>query len=100
MCCLQYEADTYAYLNRRLPRSGDEVITPYGTTGVVQSVDVLRQRVQVIVDVNDEKEIEEYPVEELKFTKRSHGGKKENRNQEKLSKEELQELKKLEKPED
>ncbi len=100
MCCLQYEADTYAYLNRRLPRSGDEVITPYGTTGVVQSVDVLRQKVQVIVDVNDEKEIEEYPVEELKFTKRSHGGKKDNRNQEKLSKEELQELKKLEKPED
>ena len=41
------------------------------------------------------------PVEELKFTKRSHNNnKKDNRNQEKLSKEELQELKKLEKPED
>ena len=101
MCCLQYEADTYSYLNRRLPRVGDEVVTPYNTTGTVQSVDVLRQKVQVIVDVNDEKEIEEYPVEELKFTKRSHNNnKKDNRNQEKLSKEELQELKKLEKPED
>ncbi|MBP5608922.1 MAG: stage 0 sporulation family protein [Lachnospiraceae bacterium] len=101
MCCLQYEADTYAYLNRRLPRIGDEVTTPSGTTGTVQSVDVLHQKVQVIVDVNDEKEMEEYPVEELKFTKRTHGGgKKDNKNQEKLSKEELQELKKLETPED
>ena len=102
MCCLQYEADTYSYLNRRLPRIGDEVLTPYGTNGIVQSVDVLRQKVQVIVDVNDEKEMEEFHVEELKFTKRSHNNnnKKDNRNQEKLSKEELQELKKLEKPED
>lgn len=102
MCCLQYEADTYAYLNRRLPRVGDEVTTPYGTAGVVQSVDVLRQKVQVIVDVNDEKEMEEFNVEELKFNKRAHNNnnKKDNRNQEKLSKEELQELKKLEKPED
>ena len=102
MCCLQYEADTYSYLNRRLPRIGDEVLTPYGTNGTVQSVDVLRQKVQVIVDVNDEKEMEEFHVEELKFTKRSHNNnnKKDNRNQEKLSKEELQELKKLEKPED
>ncbi len=100
MCCLQYEADTYAYLNRRLPRIGDEVTTPSGATGTVQSVDVLHQKVQVIVDVNDEKEMEEYPVDELKFTRRSHGGKKDNKNQEKLSKEELQELKKLENPED
>ncbi|MBR5421413.1 MAG: stage 0 sporulation family protein [Lachnospiraceae bacterium] len=104
MCCLQYEADTYAYLNKKLPRVGDEVITPYNTTGVVQSVDVLRQRVQLIVEVGDEKEMEEYPVEELKFTKRSKGGKNKkpgkDQNREKLSKEELKELEKLEKSED
>ncbi|MCR5249537.1 MAG: stage 0 sporulation family protein [Lachnospiraceae bacterium] len=109
MCCLQYEADTYAYLNRKLPRVGDEVTTPDGTVGTVRGVDVLRQRVQVLVDVNDEKEMEEYPVEELKFTKRPHGGKKEKGNQEnnrngknreKLSKDELKELARLEKPED
>ncbi|MBR3306874.1 MAG: stage 0 sporulation family protein [Lachnospiraceae bacterium] len=98
MCCLQYESDTYAYLNRRLPRIGDEVTTPYGTKGTVQSVDVLRQKVSVIVDVNDEKEIEEYPVEELKFSPRKGkgGGGKKDRQEEKLTKEELNELKKLE----
>ena len=107
MCCLQYESDTYSWLNRKLPRVNDEVTTPYGTVAKVQSVDVLRQRVRVIVDVNDEKEIEEYAVEELKFTKRQGGGggkkdkndRKNDRNnhEEKLSKEELKELAELEK---
>jgi len=93
MCCLQYEADTYAYLNKKLPRPGDIVTTPYQTDGTVQSVDVLRQRVKVIVDVGDEKEIEEYPVEELVFKAR-RGSKKDDQ---KLSKEEMKELEKLEK---
>ena len=110
MCCLQYESDTYSWLNRKLPRVNDEVTTPYGTVAKVQSVDVLRQRVRVIVDVNDEKEIEEYAVEELKFSKRQGGGggkkdkndRKNDRNdrnshEEKLSKEELRELAELEK---
>lgn len=93
MCCLQYEADTYAYLNKKLPRPGDIVTTPYQTDGTVQSVDVLRQRVKVIVDVGDEKEIEEYPVEELVFKAR-RGSKREDQ---KLSAEEQKELEKLEK---
>ncbi len=108
MCCLQYESDTYSWLNRKLPRVGDDVTTPYGNVAKVQSVDVLRQRVRVIVDVNDEKEIEEYAVEELKFTKRQGGGKNNkndrkndrndrNNHEEKLSKEELKELAELEK---
>ena len=102
MCCLQYESDTYSWLNRKLPRVGDDVTTPYGNVAKVQSVDVLRQRVRVIVDVNDEKEIEEYAVEELKFTKRQGGGGNNDRNdrnnhEEKLSKEELRELAELEK---
>ena len=108
MCCLQYESDTYSWLNRKLPRVGDDVTTPYGNVAKVQSVDVLRQRVRIIVDVNDEKEIEEYAVEELKFTKRQGGGKNNkndrkndrndrNNHEEKLSKEELKELAELEK---
>ncbi len=92
MCCLQYEADTYAYLNRNLPGNGDTVTTPLGIEGKVASVDVLRQRVKVIVEENDEREIEEYHVDELKFIKRRKG-KKENDN---LTEEELKELKKLE----
>ncbi len=113
MFCLQCESDTYSWLNRKLPRVNDEVTTPYGTVAKVQSVDVLRQRVRVIVDVNDEKEIEEYAVEELRFNKRQgggNGGKKDkndrkndrnnndrNHHEEKLSKEELRELAELEK---
>ena len=92
MCCLQYEADTYAYLNRNLPGNGDTVTTPLGIEGKVASVDVLRQRVKVIVEENDSREIEEYHVDELKFIKRRKG-KKDNEN---LSEEELKELKKLE----
>ena len=46
------------------------VTTPDGLQGSVQSVNVLRQRVKVIVDINDEKEIQEFPVEELKFKPR------------------------------
>ena len=34
--------------------------------GEVQSVNVLRQKVRVLVDVGDEKELREYEVNELK----------------------------------
>lgn len=89
MCCLKHEEETYEELNRRLPNVGDHVTHHDGTKGEVHSVNVLRQRVKVLVEVGDEKEIHEYPVEELKF-KRSH--RKENR----ISAEEMKELKKLE----
>lgn len=91
MCCLKHEEETYEELNRRLPNTGDYVVTADGLKGEVQSVNVLRQRVKVIVDVDDEKEIREYRVEDLHF-KRKHG-KKENLE---LSAEELKELEKLE----
>ena len=70
MCCLKNEQETYEELNKRLPGIGDMVTTPDGLQGSVQSVNVLRQRVKVIVDINDEKEIQEFPVEELKFKPR------------------------------
>ena len=91
MCCLKHEEDTYEELNRRLPGIGDFVTTEDGLRGEVHSVNVLRQLVKVIVDRDDEKEILEYPVEELRF-KRRHG-KKEQMD---LSKEELQELERME----
>ena len=91
MCCLKHEEDTYEELNRRLPGIGDFVTTGDGMKGEVQSVNVLRQLVKVVVDKDDEKEILEYPVEELRF-KRRHG-KKEQMD---LSKEELQELERME----
>ena len=67
MCCLKNEEETYEYLNSRLPDVGDFVNTIDGCRGEVQSVSVLRQRVKLIVEVGDEKEIREYKIEELKF---------------------------------
>lgn len=66
MCCLTNEEETYEELNSRLPSNGDRVTTPDGLKGDVQSVNVLRQLVKVIVTLdNDEKEIREYKAKEL-----------------------------------
>ena len=70
MCCLKNEQETYEELNKKLPGIGDIVTLPDGLQGAVHSVNVLRQRVKVIVEINDEKEIQEYPVGELKFRPR------------------------------
>ncbi len=70
MCCLKNEEETYEELNSRLPMVGDFVNTADGLKGEVASVSVLRQLVKVIVQVNDEKEIREYKVDDLKFKRR------------------------------
>lgn len=70
MCCLKNEEETYEYLNSRLPAVNERVRTDDGLKGEVQSVSVLRQMVKVIVDVDGEKEIREYEVNQLKFTPR------------------------------
>ena len=91
MCCLTNEEETYEELNSHLPANGDHVTTPEGLRGDVQSVNVLRQLVKVVVTLdNDEKEIREYPATELRFKPRRK--KKDIR----LSKEEMKELKALE----
>ena len=94
MCCLKNEEETYEELNRRLPNIGDYVTTEDGLKGEVQSVNVLRQLVKVVVDEGDEKEIKEYPVEKLQF-RRKHGRKEKME----LSQEEMQELERLEEEE-
>lgn len=67
MCCLKNEEETYEDLNRKLPYIGDFVTADDGLKGEVNSVNVLRQLVKVIVTINDEKEIREYKVEQLHF---------------------------------
>ena len=68
MCCLKNEAETYAYLNKNLPNKGDQMTTPEGRHGEVQSIDILRQRIKCIVDMdNDEKELQEYHISEITF---------------------------------
>ena len=90
MCCLKNEEETYEELNRKLPNPGDRGTTPEGLKGEVQSVNVLRQYVKVIVDVEDEKEIREYQASELKFKARQ------KREKLKLTEEEMKALKELE----
>jgi len=67
MCCLKNEEETYEYLNSRLPGVGDYVTTDDGYKGEVQSVSVLRQMVKVIVTIDDDKEVRDYKVSQLKF---------------------------------
>lgn len=68
MCCLKNEQEAYEELNSKLPTVGDVVETVDQLKGEVQSVSVLKQLVKVIVHLeNDEKEVREYKVEELKF---------------------------------
>lgn len=77
MCCLKNEEDTYEYLNSRLPDVGETVTLPDGDKGEVHSVNVLRQTVKVLVEVDDGKEMSEYPVAELKFKPRKRKNTKE-----------------------
>lgn len=90
MCCLTNEQEIYEELNAHLPSVGDFVTTSDGLKGTVHSLSVLRKLVKVIVNLeNDEKEIREYHVDELRFKPR--------RKKQKVSKEELKELGELEK---
>lgn len=90
MCCLKNEEETYEYLNNRLPNVGDYVTTEDGLKGEVTVVNVLRQSVKVLVEIEGEKELREYRVEQLKFKP------KRKRDNTKLSAEELKELSALE----
>ena len=74
MCCLKNEEETYEELNRKLPRIGDEVQGSDGLTGEVESVNVLRQRVRILVEVEDEKELHEYAAEDVTILRRRKRG--------------------------
>ena len=89
MCCLKNEQETYEYLNSRLPSVGDSVITPTGMHGEVSGVNVLRQLVKVVVDNGEEKELQDYAVDDLKFTPR-------RRRDVRVTDEEMKELEGLE----
>ena len=90
MCCLKNEADTYSYLNAKLPDVNTPVRTPDGTIGKVQSVNVLRQQVRVVIEEqNGNVEIRDFDVSELQF-------KPSKKKEKRLSQEEEKELKELE----
>ena len=93
MCCLKNEEEAYEELNSKLPNIGDTVETADGFRGEVQNITVLKQLVKVVITTeNDEKEVREYHVSDLKFKPR--------RRKEKVAMDtELKELERLEKSE-
>lgn len=74
MCCLKNEEETYEDLNRNLPRLGDEVQGSDGLTGDVVSVNILKQTVRILVEVDDEKELHEYPADQITILRRRKRG--------------------------
>ncbi len=95
MCCIKYEEEVYRELNKKLPRVGDTSTTEDGHPCVVDSVNILKQKIRVIVTLdNDEREAREYGPDDLKFQRK---GKKDNHHDDKMSAEEMKALKELEK---
>ena len=95
MCCLKNEQETYEYLNKKLPNIGDLVKTVDGYKGEVQRVNVLRQKVKIIIeDEHGEKDVREYKISDLKFKAKR---KKKVNNQ--TNNEELKQLEALERRE-
>ena len=77
-----------------MPNVGDIVKTIDGKKGEVASVNVLRQKVKLIVTLEDDtKEIEEYKIDELKFKP------KKRRRDDKVNDAELKMLEALERQE-
>lgn len=94
MCCLKNEEEAYEELNSHLPNVGSRVKTLDGLSGEVQSVSVLKQRVKVIVFLdNDEKEVREYAVSELKFKTNKARNKGKDKHDKELKKLEAMEKK-------
>lgn len=68
MCCLNNEEEAYEYLNKKMPRRGDLAVTATGEQGTVYNVNILRQKVSVLFEKNDAKEVREFDVGDLKCT--------------------------------
>ena len=100
MCCLKNEEEVYEELNRKMPSVGDVCKTKDGLEGEVSSVNILRQTIKILVDVDDEKEVHEYKLEELEAIKKKpkkKSGKKNSQDEEEIK--ELEALEKIEKRE-
>lgn len=87
MCCLKFEQAAYEDLLKIMPKPGAIVKTPLGQ-GIVSSTTLLRRRVQVKLDKDDENIIQDFSVEEIKILKNPRVRNDENIN--------MAELKKLE----
>jgi cell fate regulator YaaT (PSP1 superfamily) len=78
MCCLKYEQEAYEDAHSRLPKQGDVVMIAAGR-GTVVSVDLLREKVTVRLDNEDEPDLVTVPGEEAEIL--SNKGKKPQQGQ-------------------
>ena len=68
MCCLKYEQNCYDEYAKKIPSPGAVVMTPKGK-GVVQSAVVLQGLAKVKLENEQESEIADFNVEEIKILK-------------------------------
>ena len=88
MCCLKNEEEVYEEVNKRMPGIGDIVETPDHLEGEVAGTNVLRETVRVLIDVGDEKEVETYRLDEVKFLrKKPRKGAQQQKRKEELEEE-------------
>ena len=67
MCCLSYENDYYADVNKKMPKVGSEVGSPEGRA-IVVSVNMLKLEAKVKIDDHNGGWIyKDFPVDELRF---------------------------------
>ena len=97
MCCLKNEEDVYEELNRKMPGVGDYCVAKDGLGGEVSSVNILRQTLKILVEVNDEKEVHEYKLDEIETIRKKQKKKKNNGKKNSQEDAEMKELEKLEK---
>jgi hypothetical protein len=76
MCCLKNEQEAYEELNKHLPGVGDVIMTDDGVRGRVDAVDVLRQRVWLMVHDDEGNTIEKIEIGADKVAYRISRGKK------------------------
>ena len=65
LCCLKYEDDYYAEMQKKMPKINSVVITPDGK-GIVSNLDFLREQVSVTFTKDESTEVKVYNLEEIK----------------------------------
>ena len=93
MCCLNYEQKAYEDVLKRAPKVGSVVKTKQGN-GVVEKVDLLKERVNVKMDNPNEPELLQFSLDDIKVLKKPVGRKKGKKDD--SSDKSIDELKQLE----
>ena len=76
MCCLSYEQEAYEEIRQRLPKVGSYVKTPKGKGDVIGN-NVVKESVNVRINLQDEEIIESFPIAEVTLLKGEYENPKE-----------------------